>query len=188
MSTTLFLTAGRFGLAPSVKKRASAGLQLYDTDNAGLITGDPAGKIQILSCYLNWNCSVLPFCASTVSQNSYQRAGFTNVNVLALNLDITVQVSQSWMCLHMAPWDTCWLLALCLEATASHAELVPFSSEDHKLLIHRPHLPAPIWFGYKLPFACRLRALLNPEIFIQESKFVKADDTQERTCKTQHSV
>uniref|UniRef100_A0A0D6R518 PSI-K n=1 Tax=Araucaria cunninghamii TaxID=56994 RepID=A0A0D6R518_ARACU len=43
VSTTLFLTAGRFGLAPTVKKRATAGLQLYDTDNAGLITGDPAG-------------------------------------------------------------------------------------------------------------------------------------------------
>lgn len=43
VSTTLFLTAGRFGLAPTVKKRSTAGLQLYDTDNAGLITGDPAG-------------------------------------------------------------------------------------------------------------------------------------------------
>ena len=48
VSTTLFLTAGRFGLAPTVKKRATAGLQLYDTDNAGLITGDPAGT---------WSCA-----------------------------------------------------------------------------------------------------------------------------------
>ncbi len=53
VSTTLFLTAGRFGLAPTVKKRATAGLQLVDTDNAGLITGDPAGAY---FSYLGHSC------------------------------------------------------------------------------------------------------------------------------------
>ena len=59
VSTTLFLTAGRFGLAPTVKKRATAGLQLYDTDNAGLITGDPAGA-QFCSLLLCLTCCGLP--------------------------------------------------------------------------------------------------------------------------------
>lgn len=44
-STTAFLAAGRFGLAPSVKKSATAGLKLVeDPAAAGLKTGDPAGK------------------------------------------------------------------------------------------------------------------------------------------------
>lgn len=40
-----FLAAGRFGLAPSVRKSATAGLQLVEDPNAaGQKTGDPAGK------------------------------------------------------------------------------------------------------------------------------------------------
>lgn len=42
-STTLFLAAGRFGLAPTVKKGASAGLKLQDRGTMGLITNDPSG-------------------------------------------------------------------------------------------------------------------------------------------------
>ncbi|KAH9299488.1 hypothetical protein KI387_031170, partial [Taxus chinensis] len=41
-STTLMLFAGRFGLAPSANRKASAGLKLQDRDS-GLQTGDPAG-------------------------------------------------------------------------------------------------------------------------------------------------
>eukprot|EP00246_Nothoceros_aenigmaticus_P015938 TRINITY_DN6928_c0_g1_i1.p1 TRINITY_DN6928_c0_g1~~TRINITY_DN6928_c0_g1_i1.p1 ORF type:complete len:137 (+),score=9.22 TRINITY_DN6928_c0_g1_i1:173-583(+) len=41
-STTLFLIAGRFGLAPSANRKSTAGLALVDRDS-GLQTGDPAG-------------------------------------------------------------------------------------------------------------------------------------------------
>uniref|UniRef100_A0A0D6QRN3 PSI-K n=1 Tax=Araucaria cunninghamii TaxID=56994 RepID=A0A0D6QRN3_ARACU len=41
-TTTLMLFAGRFGLAPSANRKASAGLKLQDRDS-GLQTGDPAG-------------------------------------------------------------------------------------------------------------------------------------------------
>merc|ERR1711998_424280 len=41
-STTLCLAAGRFGLAPTVAKRASAGLKLSPVDT-DMKSGDPAG-------------------------------------------------------------------------------------------------------------------------------------------------
>ncbi|XP_051125955.1 photosystem I reaction center subunit psaK, chloroplastic [Andrographis paniculata] len=41
-STTLMLFAGRFGLAPSANRKATAGLKLEARDS-GLQTGDPAG-------------------------------------------------------------------------------------------------------------------------------------------------
>uniref|UniRef100_A0A803R961 PSI-K n=1 Tax=Cannabis sativa TaxID=3483 RepID=A0A803R961_CANSA len=41
-STTLMLFAGRFGLAPSANRKATAGLKL-ETRDSGLQTGDPAG-------------------------------------------------------------------------------------------------------------------------------------------------
>jgi len=41
-TTTLMLFAGRFGLAPSANRKATAGLKLEARDS-GLQTGDPAG-------------------------------------------------------------------------------------------------------------------------------------------------
>ena len=41
-TTTLMLLAGRFGLAPSANRKATAALKLQDRDS-GLQTGDPAG-------------------------------------------------------------------------------------------------------------------------------------------------
>ncbi|KAI5331605.1 PREDICTED: photosystem I [Prunus dulcis] len=41
-TTTLMLFAGRFGLAPSANRKATAGLKL-ETRDSGLQTGDPAG-------------------------------------------------------------------------------------------------------------------------------------------------
>ncbi|MCL7021912.1 hypothetical protein MKW94_018511 [Papaver nudicaule] len=41
-ATTLMLFAGRFGLAPSANRKATAGLKLEGRDS-GLQTGDPAG-------------------------------------------------------------------------------------------------------------------------------------------------
>ena len=47
-TTTAFLVAGRFGLAPTVKRGATAGLKLVeDPDAAGLKTGDPAGNFHL---------------------------------------------------------------------------------------------------------------------------------------------
>lgn len=46
-STTAFLVAGRFGLAPTVNKRATAGLKLVD-DDPGVASGDPAGALAVL--------------------------------------------------------------------------------------------------------------------------------------------
>ena len=43
-STTAFLAAGRFGLAPTVKNGTNAGLKLSErAQGAGLLSGDPAG-------------------------------------------------------------------------------------------------------------------------------------------------
>lgn len=41
-ATTLTLVAGRFGLAPTVNRPATAGLDLKERD-AGVKSGDPAG-------------------------------------------------------------------------------------------------------------------------------------------------
>ncbi|KAH7618958.1 putative Photosystem I reaction center subunit psaK, chloroplastic [Nannochloris sp. 'desiccata'] len=43
VSTTLTLVAGRFGLAPTANRNASAGLKLSDNKAAGLYSNDPAG-------------------------------------------------------------------------------------------------------------------------------------------------
>ncbi|KAL3159637.1 hypothetical protein ABBQ38_010047 [Trebouxia sp. C0009 RCD-2024] len=43
VSTTAFLVAGRFGLAPTVRQQASSGLRLIDNGTKGLSTGDPSG-------------------------------------------------------------------------------------------------------------------------------------------------
>lgn len=42
-STTAFLVAGRFGLAPTANKTTTAGLKLVPQD-PGLKTGDPSGQ------------------------------------------------------------------------------------------------------------------------------------------------
>lgn len=43
-TTTATLSAARFGLAPTAKKSATAGLKLVDNKNAaGVLTGDPGG-------------------------------------------------------------------------------------------------------------------------------------------------
>lgn len=44
ISTTLPLIAGRFGLAPTANRNASAGLKLADNKAAGLYSNDPAGE------------------------------------------------------------------------------------------------------------------------------------------------
>lgn len=54
VSTTAFLVAGRFGLAPTLRQQATSGLRLVDNGTKGLSTGDPSG-IQLRR---------LPFCTS----------------------------------------------------------------------------------------------------------------------------
>jgi photosystem I reaction center PsaK len=56
-STTAFLVAGRFGVAPTATKNATAGLKLVPA-NPGLKTGDPAGKPRIPSrvCVCECGC------------------------------------------------------------------------------------------------------------------------------------
>lgn len=92
VSTTAFLVAGRFGLAPTLRQQATSGLRLVDNGTKGLSTGDPSG-IQLRK---------KPFCMSSrslVSRTSLQAlakllarfaevmgscfcAGFTAVDVL----------------------------------------------------------------------------------------------------------
>jgi photosystem I subunit 10 len=44
-STTLFLSAARFGLAPTSNRNTTAGLKLVDSGNAvGLKSNDPSGE------------------------------------------------------------------------------------------------------------------------------------------------
>jgi len=43
ISTTAFLAAGRFGLAPTAKLHTKAGTKLYKDDSEGLTTSDPGG-------------------------------------------------------------------------------------------------------------------------------------------------
>jgi Photosystem I psaG / psaK len=50
-STATFLAAGKFGLAPTVKRGTDAGCRLQDRPNAaGLLTGDPTGVILAAHC------------------------------------------------------------------------------------------------------------------------------------------
>eukprot|EP01025_Chloroclados_australasicus_P033847 TRINITY_DN345_c0_g1_i3.p5 TRINITY_DN345_c0_g1~~TRINITY_DN345_c0_g1_i3.p5 ORF type:complete len:123 (-),score=15.37 TRINITY_DN345_c0_g1_i3:336-704(-) len=49
--TTLFLAAGRFGIAPTANKLATAGLKLQD-NKSGLISGDPSGFTAVDVLYL----------------------------------------------------------------------------------------------------------------------------------------
>eukprot|EP01025_Chloroclados_australasicus_P038322 TRINITY_DN393_c0_g1_i2.p4 TRINITY_DN393_c0_g1~~TRINITY_DN393_c0_g1_i2.p4 ORF type:complete len:121 (+),score=14.62 TRINITY_DN393_c0_g1_i2:102-464(+) len=49
--TALFLVAGRFGVAPTANKLASAGLNLEDY-KSGLISGDPSGFTAVDVLYL----------------------------------------------------------------------------------------------------------------------------------------
>lgn len=44
LSTFLPIVAGRFGLAPTAKKHANAGLKLYEDKSVTLGSNDPAGK------------------------------------------------------------------------------------------------------------------------------------------------
>lgn len=44
LSTALPLIAGRFGLAPTALRNASAGLKLSENKAAGLFSNDPAGR------------------------------------------------------------------------------------------------------------------------------------------------
>ena len=85
-STTAFLVAGRFGLAPTVKQQATPGLRLVDNGTKGLSTGDPAGKygpcskdgVSIAAGYQQEKDRTiyLIYCALPVC------AGFTAVDVL----------------------------------------------------------------------------------------------------------
>lgn len=51
-STATFLAAGRFGVAPTVKRGTDAGLRLSDRPNAaGLLTNDPSGAWRALSVH-----------------------------------------------------------------------------------------------------------------------------------------
>ena len=88
LSTALPLVAGRFGLAPTALRNASAGLKLSDNKVAGLYSNDPAGT---------WTSDLvffLPprFSPYNIQYNTHSRncipiiaiAGFTAVDVLAL--------------------------------------------------------------------------------------------------------
>ena len=55
ISTTLTLVAGRFGLAPTANKNASAGLKLSSNKAAGLYSNDPAGEFVIGLIALKWD-------------------------------------------------------------------------------------------------------------------------------------
>jgi photosystem I reaction center PsaK len=45
-STTLFLAAGRFGLAPTVNRATSAGLKFQDREG-GVKSADPSGEVSL---------------------------------------------------------------------------------------------------------------------------------------------
>lgn len=49
-STSLFLLAGRFGLAPTANRQTTAGLKLQDTGRSGQFTSDPAGGLLHVCC------------------------------------------------------------------------------------------------------------------------------------------
>lgn len=48
-STTLFLAAGRFGLAPTSNAHTKAGTKLYQMNDSGVSSNDPAGTHLTLS-------------------------------------------------------------------------------------------------------------------------------------------
>jgi photosystem I reaction center PsaK len=46
-STTAFLVAGRFGVAPTSTRSTTTGLKLVDNKTAGLFSGDPSGVCKL---------------------------------------------------------------------------------------------------------------------------------------------
>lgn len=81
ISTTLFLVAGRFGLAPTANRNASAGLKLSENKAAGLYSNDPAGELKMKTTK-QWSKAVGNY--SEVLMLFSFSAGFTAVDVLAL--------------------------------------------------------------------------------------------------------
>lgn len=54
-TVVLFLAAGRWGLAPTANKQATAGLKLQQTNRSGQFTGDPAGVCASMHvCVVGW--------------------------------------------------------------------------------------------------------------------------------------
>lgn len=101
VSTTAFLVAGRFGLAPTLRQQATSGLRLVDNGTKGLSTGDPSG-IQL--------CRT-PFCTSSSSDWFPEPACKLSQTCCAFKFRrayrfVFVQVSQLLMFLGMEPWDT----------------------------------------------------------------------------------
>ncbi len=43
VSTTLFMAAGRFGLAPTSNIHTKAGIKLYEENDSGVASNDPSG-------------------------------------------------------------------------------------------------------------------------------------------------
>jgi len=90
LSTALPLIAGRFGLAPTSTRSASAGLKLTENKSAGLFSNDPAGESLTAPCLALASQDAarkLYKCCRDHRLNIfliYCAAGFTAVDVLAL--------------------------------------------------------------------------------------------------------
>ena len=112
VSTTAFLVAGRFGLAPTLRQQATSGLRLVDNGTKGLSTGDPAGM----------QLPIKTFCVLV----AVQQLGITCLHsgmpcqlsetccaflVCRAHTFMHAQVSQLLMFLGMELWDTSLVLA-----------------------------------------------------------------------------
>ena len=112
VSTTAFLVAGRFGLAPTLRQQATSGLRLVDNGTKGLSTGDPAG-MQLPSkpfCILIAVQQLGITCFSTKVSCKLSQTCCPSLICRAYRF-MHVQVSQLSMCLDMELWDMSLVLA-----------------------------------------------------------------------------
>ena len=110
VSTTAFLVAGRFGLAPTLRQQATSGLRLVDNGTKGLSTGDPAG-MQLPSKHFSILIAVQQLGITCLQYNSILQALPDLLLICRANRFMRVQVSQLLMCLDMELWDTSLVLA-----------------------------------------------------------------------------
>ncbi len=121
-STTAFLVAGRFGLAPTVKQQATSGLRLVDNGTKGLSTGDPAGKLVPFAAMAaedteRYESSVLPCCVGFTAVDVLGHGTMAHVIGVGAILSLRVRLLQHPLLLMML------LLVCILQYTSAHSKL-----------------------------------------------------------------
>lgn len=119
-STTAFLVAGRFGLAPTVKQQATSGLRLVDNGTKGLSTGDPAGKLVPFAASVAEDTerhysSVLPCCVGFTAVDVLGHGTMAHVIGVGAILSLRVRSLQHPLLVQLLDWRS--------QHTSAHSKL-----------------------------------------------------------------